>query len=502
MLSRAVQGASKRFRAVLDDPGAAQREHLEALLARSRGSHFGKEHGFSSVTDAADFMQQVPIRNYDELLPWIDAAAAGERQVLTEDPVVAFEETGGSHSGGKLVPYTAAGLGEFQAGLHAWLDDLCMAVPGLDDGSVYWSISPACRTPRTTRSGMPIGMVSDAAYFGVDVAPHILQSLAVPPEVGRCVDIDEWRHRTLTHLLGRADLRMISVWSPTFLTELLACARAEVGALARTLEPQRAECVRAALTQAPPDYARLWPRLVVISCWDQATSAGHAAALRTAFPGVRVQGKGLLATEGLVTIPLHDQPHPVLALRSGYFEFRDAAGAVRTAEALEDEGEYELVITNASGFYRYAIGDRVKVRGYAGRTPMLEFCGRGPGAVDLCGEKLSEDFVLRILAGQHLRFAALAADRLAMRYVLLVDVDEVAEDRVALLRRTTEQGLHRNPQYAHARSLGQLKPLAVARAVQPASRWTVLRLRRGQRLGDIKLPALMDAACLQQMLAP
>ena len=452
-----------------------QREHLERIVARNRTSRFGREHGFDAIRGEADYAQRVPVRNYEHLSPWIEALASGVAGELTEEPVVAFEETGGSTAGPRLVPYTASGLAEFQAGLRAWLDDLFVAFPGLKNGSFYWSISPACRPARTTGSGIAVGLASDAAYFGAGPAPHIVASLAVPASLAACGDVVEWRRQTLAHLLARDDLAMISVWSPSFLTELLSFA------------------------DAGQDFARIWPRLALISCWDQASARAPAERLRTMFPGVRVQGKGLLATECLVSIPLHDQPFPVLAVDSGWFEFREPSGRVRTAATVEDGGDYELILTNASGLYRYAIGDVVRVRGLAGRTPMLEFCGRS-GGTDLCGEKLTEAFVLQALAPHALQFAALAPDSAAKRYVVLVDAAEVGEDASTTIATRVEHDLHRNPQYAHARALGQLDALGARRCTNPTARWIELRSRAGQRLGDIKLPALIGDEGLRQEL--
>jgi hypothetical protein len=492
-LAQGVAGASLRLRALLGDPGAAQREQLARIVGSNCRSRFGQSHDFASIAGAADYARSVPVRSYEELTPWIDAAAGGEAGALTEEPIVAFEETGGSTAGPRLVPYTAGGLAEFQRGLHAWLDDLLLALPALARGRFYWSISPAGRAPRVTASGLAVGLASDAAYFGAGLAPAIVATLAVPAAVAACQDMVEWRRQTLAHLLACEDLVMISVWSPSFLTSLLSSARGDLDELARRCAVGaggRADRVLHELEREQPDYGRIWPRLALISCWDQAGSRGQAQAVRDAFPGVRVQGKGLLATEGLVSLPLHDHDYPVLALQSGYFEFRDAAGAVHTAETVQDGAEYELVLSNASGLYRYAIGDRVRVRGFAGRTPRLEFCGRD-GGTDLCGEKLSEAFVLRALAPHALRFSALAADAAAKRYVLLLDAAEIAADAAEAVAARVEHDLHRNPQYAHARAIGQLGGLAVARCLDPTERWTALRLQAGQRLGDIKLPVLI-----------
>jgi hypothetical protein len=473
-LAQVLAGESARFRAGLAHAVAMQASLLARIVERNKDTAFGRAHAFAGIDGPRRFAEQVPVRGYEALEPWIARAAAGDPAVLTAEAVMAFEETGGSTGGAKLIPCTASGLAGFQAGLRPWLDDLITAYPALDGGSFYWSISPACRPARMTRGGIPIGLGGDAAYFGEALAPAVLRSLAVGPDVATCGDLEEWRDRTLAQLSRRADLAMISVWSPTFLMQLLD-----------------------GLPNA--DLATRWPRLSVISCWDQAASAPFARSLRDAFPGVQVQGKGLLATEGLVTIPMVGQPWPVVSPASGYYEFRDALGAVHGIGGVHVGADYELILTHANGFYRYAIGDRVRVHGFVGQAPTLEFIGRGTTATDLCGEKLTESFVMQALKPLGLQFCALALDAAACRYVLISDADESLPGAERDLLDRVEQGLHHNPQYAHARRVGQLKAVALHRMTRPLLRWTRLRQARGQRLGDIKPPVLIVDADLQAL---
>jgi hypothetical protein len=133
----------------------------------------------------------------------------------------------------------------------------------------------------------------------------------------------------------------------------------------------------------------------------------------------------------------------------------------------------------------------VLVRGFAGRTPTLEFVGRAGLIGDLCGEKLAEDFVASALRGLR-GFAMLAHDPgRANGYVLLLDArdyDEGAAERAALL---VEHRLHHNPHYAYARRLEQLEGLAAVRVQEPLAGLVARGLDRGARLGDIK-PAALD----------
>src|SRR5207302_3642982 len=86
------------------------REEQEKILSRLlRGeSDFAKQHDFSLIKTVQDYQQAVPLRRYEDYQPWIDRIAAGEKNVLTTDPVELLEPTSGSSAATKLIPYTAS----------------------------------------------------------------------------------------------------------------------------------------------------------------------------------------------------------------------------------------------------------------------------------------------------------------------------------------------------------------------------------------------------------
>ena len=51
----------------------------------------------------------------------------------------------------------------------------------------------------------------------------------------------------------------------------------------------------------------------------------------------------------------------------------------------------------AYGLYRYHISDLVRVTGFFGRTPLIEFLGKGHRFANLTGEKLSEYHVTKAM---------------------------------------------------------------------------------------------------------
>jgi hypothetical protein len=495
-----IRGSAAAFRRSLPSAAATQERGLVRLLQKNRTSEYGRQYNFGAIGSYREFVRRVPIVNYETLAPLIRRAAEGAPAVLTTEPIVACEETGGSSGGAKLIPYTEAALDAFRRGVGVWLDDLRERFPGITRGSSYWAVSPAGRAPRTTSAGIAIGL-DDFGYLGATLGADIAPTLCVPPIVAALRDLDAWREATALHLLADARLALISVWSPSYLSQLLdymqthaptLAARIAAGFDGRGADPARAALVASALDAATPDCRALWPQLCVLSCWNHAAASAPAAHLAALFPQATLQGKGLLATEGLVSIPLEGAA-PVLAVDSGFVEFLDDQGHARSAADVAIDGEYEILLSNESGLYRYAIGDRVRIAGFMGAAPLLVFLGRSGVACDLVGEKLTEAFVAQAIAtaaaGQRLPFAALAAD--ADGYVLLLDAQAVAGDAALELARRCEQALRVNPQYAHARELGQLRALRPWRCHEPAQAHVAAALARGQRLGDIKPLALL-----------
>ena len=289
----AILGAARveheHFERACNDPSAAQIALLKRILADNADTEFGRAHGFARIDSTERFRAQLPIQDYDALRPWIERAAAGESGLLTTEPVIAFEETGGSTSGRKLVPYTQTSLAAFRAAVLPWLFDLADERPKTFDGRAYVALSPVARAPRVTVGGIPIGLPSEGAYLGADLAQAFAAVLAVPVEVAEVCDVDDWRLLTLRHLLAASDLTFISVWSPTFLINLVEALPALTEPLLKSIrdgavDPQRMHVISIALARRPIDTRSIWPRLATVSAGPTAARAPMPGACRSCFP--------------------------------------------------------------------------------------------------------------------------------------------------------------------------------------------------------------------------
>ena len=460
-----------RFRSAAAEPEKAQRRLLQACIARNADTAFGREHDFSGIRCWEDYAERVPVRAYDDIGDWIDRIAAGEGAVLTTDRVRLFEPSSGSSGAAKWIPYTAALQSEYRRAVAAWIAGLFLSDPRLMAGRAYWSLTPPADREETTASQIPIGFDEDSAYLGGIAQRLAGLAIARPHALSDISDTENFWRATAEYLSACPDLRIISAWHPSFVMLLRDKVREHLGS-----------------DQNP------WPHLGLISCWGDAQAAALLPDLQIAFPGVRIQPKGLLATEGVVTVPCGGR-RP-LAVRSHFFEFEDARGTMRPAWDLREGDEYRVVMTTGGGLYRYALHDRVVVDGYYRDTPSLEFIGKSDNVVDHRGEKLSEDFALACInetLGElaiEARFAMLAPE-LAENppgYTLYI---ESATGLPEVLRDTLEQKLQRGYHYALCRRLGQLRPADVCRVRGPAfDAYTEALTARGMRLGDIKPTAL------------
>jgi hypothetical protein len=204
--------------------------------------------------------------------------------------------------------------------------------------------------------------------------------------------------------------------------------------------------------------------------------------LQALFPRVQIQGKGLLATEGVVSIPLVSRKAPSPAWSSHFLEFVGADCRPRLVDELEVGARYQVILTTGGGFARYSLGDTVLVVA----PNAIEFVGRDQVS-DVCGEKLSDVFVGRVLndvLNRHGRngFALLAPEWAdPPRYLLFLE--DLAPNGMA---RQVEQELRTSVHYDYCRRLGQLGPVEVV----PVRNGFELYLRGcetlGQKAGNVK----------------
>ncbi len=396
-----------------------QERVLHAKLAKDADSAFGREHGFAQIRSYRDFINRVPVRTYEDLRPYVERVMAGETTALLGSGrrVLMFAMTSGSVDKPKYVPITPEFLREYRRGWNVFGIKALLDHPGAFLRPILQVSSPAIET--RTEHGIPCGSISGLL---ADTQKRLVRRFYVcPPEV-RMIGDPEARYYTIMRLAVPRDVGWMVTASPATQLRLARTASSNAERLIRdvrdgTLQapgevPEPVRRAIASKLQPEPDTARrlerlakqhgeLLPRhfwnLAFLANWTGGTMGLHLQDFPGYFGDTPVRDIGLLATEGRVSIPLADgTPAGVLDVTGGFFEFIDADAdarcdaAIHRCHELKPGNEYRVLMTTSAGFYRYDIGDHVRVHDYVGEAPVIEFLHRGAHVSSVTGEKLTE----------------------------------------------------------------------------------------------------------------
>ncbi len=87
-------------------PVEAQKKVFLQLIRQAKNTQFGKDHHFDDINTFEDFSNQVPIRDYEALKPYVDRVVKGEENILWKGKPLYFAKTSGTTSGAKYIPLT------------------------------------------------------------------------------------------------------------------------------------------------------------------------------------------------------------------------------------------------------------------------------------------------------------------------------------------------------------------------------------------------------------
>lgn len=517
-LTMAARGVRARFETQLRHPARVQERVRQRIVRAMARTAYGRRNGIAPTMTYRDFADRIPIVTYEMLESWIDWQMASRARIVAPDPVLLFEETSGSSGARKRIPYTGPLLRAFHRAFLVWAADLILDGPPFRTGRMFFAISPAGRVPGVTRAGVSIGLADDTQYVPPVLRRAICRRLVVPPAQSLRLGIDDYRLVLACRLLAEADLEIISVWSPTYLTSLMRFAEAHRDAIASALTRGRLAVpgyvfpmpvrpsIRDLLREPEIPWARVWPALALLSCWTDGPSEGFAEEIARRLPVPMLQGKGLLATEAAITVPLRAAPAPVPLVGDLFLEFGRDDGTVARLEDVEPGEEVEVIVTQRGGLVRYRMGDRVRVAGRQAETPCLRFLGRDRAVSDLVGEKLHDGFVRGVqedVLGRDAPAVLVPTRRGGMPcYVCLV---ERPPADIGATAHRLDEALGRGFQYRQARFLGQLRPVEVVPVPDLSRRVEDLWLARGIKWGDIKPAALLTGVTereLARLLGP
>ena len=484
------QNVYESFFSSCREPQETQERILKNYLMQNQDTVFGKRYCFKEISSYEKFVEKVPLRQYKDLSIYISQIAQGVQNVLTVDQVISFEETSGTNVQVKRIPYTNNLLSEFDRAVGVWLYSMSKDYPEAFCGDLYLSVSPPLKRPsQYSQCKVPIGAGDDLSYFNSDVVPHLSKSV-IGINQDTNIGSEMFYAKTIEQLL-RSQLSFISVWSPTFFLNL-----------DKQLQIYLKE---SGLRNGSFVWKDIFPCLSLLSCWTDAQSAIWVEQVKERLGDVEIQGKGLLSTEGIVSVPTQKGKDPMLALNSHFFEFRDKEGVVYPAYSLKRGEIYEVIITNGAGLYRYVTGDMVQITDFYEKIPCMKFIGRSGRQSDLVGEKLTEyhvnqaiDKVRQIFSINGLIFLCPLK---AHKYILFID-SHISLGIMKELAGSVEKQLRMNPYYDQACRLGQLESIEVKRLPDNFEHKMIKYFcqKFNMKEGNVKLSSLYRLGELDELL--
>lgn len=468
--------SANKFNRALDDVATSQVATLGRIVRACARTGYGRALGLSAADSLDAFRAKIPIVDYAAIEKWIDAQRGGEADAIAPGRTRGYEPTSGSSGALKYIPYNDALLGIFRHMFVVWAHDLLTHVLRPRSGRTFMSVS----SPSDTR-----GFTDDREYLGVPLRALLGRFVVTPARVR---DSAAFRDALVCALVAADDLEIVSVWNPSYLLLLLDHFEAQRERILPSLPAKR----RAALSGDPVSWRDVWPSLQLVSCWTAAAAAVPARMLERRLPQATFQGKGLLATEAPITLPLVSANGCVPLVDSIFLELEDDDGRIHLLPDVECDADYAVIVTQPGGLLRYRLGDRVRVIGRHRSAPLLEFVGRADAVSDLVGEKLGESCVTHALA------RIVRRDAFCTLLPLLPEVGWphyclLTDDPSPGLAPKLEELLMQTFRYREARVLAQIEAIEVI--ARPDMRHTVhdALVASGMRAGDIKDQALIPS---------
>lgn len=211
-------------------PVETQERLFQNLILQAKATQFGKDHLFFGIKSHADFVKQVPVRDYEGLRTYIDEVVEGKSDVLWKGKPLYFAKTSGTTSGVKYIPITKESMPYHVEGARNAILFYIQEKANADfvDGKmIFLQGSPEMEE----KNGIKVGRLSGIAAHYV---PKYLQKNRLPSWETNC--IDDWETKVDAIVKETKDENMsvisgIPSWVQMYFEKLIQVSDKKVGDL-------------------------------------------------------------------------------------------------------------------------------------------------------------------------------------------------------------------------------------------------------------------------------
>jgi len=411
-------------------------KRLRAILRMGRDSEYGRKHGFSSVRSVEDYRKTVPLSTFDDYRDYVERTVKnGEQKLMTSRRIHFLATTSGTVRELKLIPQIVASYIPYFKCICIYLNDLVRSLRRrgvsafLAKGFLVTEIimKPVSERVKGGVGRMRTGGVSAYAADGMKAFLPLFTPL--PRAVFGSDEIGDMRYIKARYGLADRDLKYFGGVFMSALTDIMNYIEGNAELLIRDIEtggidpsvqmsdgmrarllrklrpdPERAAELREIFStrSETPLVSRLWPKMSYVVSVGSADFEPFTDKMRSlCADDVSFSYAMYAASEGLIGCAMRtEDPSYLLLLDSGFFEFLpvdertgEGGGSPLLMHELEIGKHYEIIVTNLAGLYRYRLRDVVRVSGFEGETPYIEFAYRANHITDVCGVHLTGEYL-------------------------------------------------------------------------------------------------------------
>jgi hypothetical protein len=332
-----IHGKTQRW---VNNPIQTQQRVFRRLLDKAADTEFGKDHGFKTIRSFEDFSKQVPIRDYEELKPYVNKVVEGEIDILWPGQPVYFAKTSGTTSGAKYIPITKESIKyQIEASRNAMLNYIHeTGKAGFVNGKmIFLQGSPELQE----KNGVKLGRLSGIAAHYI---PNYLQKNRLPSWETNCIDDWETKVNAVVEETKDQDMTVIAgipSWVQMYFEKLQETTNRNIGELFENFEL----FIYGGVNYEP--YRKKFESLI-----------GRRVASIELFP----------ASEGFFAYQNSQKDKGLLLLLNAgiFYEFVKAdefSSENRKRITLKDvvkDVDYVMIISTNAGLWAYNLGDTVR----------------------------------------------------------------------------------------------------------------------------------------------
>ncbi|MDC6365151.1 MULTISPECIES: GH3 auxin-responsive promoter family protein [Flavobacteriaceae] len=322
------------------DPIATQERVFSKLIVKAKNTKFGREHDFDRIKSHQDFVERVPVRDYEQLKNYVEDIIEGQSDVLWPGKPIYFAKTSGTTSGAKYIPITEESIkNQVEASRNAILNYIHeTGKAGFVNGKmIFLQGSPILEE----KNGIKLGRLSGISAHYV---PNYLQTNRLPSWETNCIEdwetkvdriVEETQNENMTVIAG------IPSWVQMYFEKLNTKTNKKVGELFKSFQL----FIYGGVNYEP--YRAKFENLI-----------GRKVDSIELFP----------ASEGFFAYQdSQNEKGMLLLLNSGIFyefvkadEFFEANPKRLTIADVELDVDYAMILSTNAGLWGYNLGDTVR----------------------------------------------------------------------------------------------------------------------------------------------